>query len=478
MIVDHSFADFDATFDVLIIGAGGCGLVAALAAIDQDPEVQIAVIEKLDRMQGNTMLSSGSIPAANTRFQREAGVQDSPVQFIADLALVTGPHQALHLTERLAHISAELIEWLVDKAGVELSLVQTYKHIGHRVHRLHSPPSRRGADLMHSLFSATEHKDIPVAFGNPATELIISDDGTIVGAVTETPSGERTLIGAKAVILASNGFGANRDLLARFCPELSQVPYGGSVGSEGEAIVWGEELGAGLANMAAYQAHASLADPHGSLVTWTLVEKGGIIVDQNGCRFGDETIGYSAFAAQELSRQGPFYVIADTRIRDFTAKGQDEYAELCQYGGVFEAANVHDLAQRLSIPADQLGATLDAAMAAAQSGEPDEYGRQDWGLGPLHGPFTATRIGPALFHTQGGLRIDEDARVLRVDGGVITGLYAGGGAASGISGENGGTGYMSGNGLLCALGLGYLAGRAAVRDIQARSFEQQHPLAN
>lgn len=456
----------DAEFDVLVVGAGGCGLTAALAAQAADPGASVAVVEKADRLRGNTMLSSGSIPAAGTRMQARAGMADSADDFIEDLQRIAGLHEMPDLTGRLARISAELVEWLVDEAGVNLTLVETYKHIGHRQHRLHSPPSRRGADLMADLARAAEARGIPLAFGNPVVELIATPQGGVGGAITLTPDGEQTIIGARAVILATNGFGANRPLLARFCPELSEAPYGGSPGSEGEAIVWGESLGAELANMGAYQAHASLADPHGSLVTWTVVEKGGIVVDSLGRRFGDESLGYSAFAGLELERQGPFYVIADTRVRDLTARGQEEYGELVEHKGVIEAADAAALAQRLGMPAEALRDTL-AQAAQAAGGAADVFGRSHWGLGALVAPYTATRIGPALFHTQGGLRVDDDGRVLRPGGLAIAGLYAGGGAAAGISGNRGSTGYMSGNGLLAALGLGYLAGRAAVRDFKA-----------
>jgi fumarate reductase flavoprotein subunit len=466
-MIDASELQFDITFDVLVVGAGGCGLAAALAAADAAPGISIAVVEKLDRMQGNSMLSSGSIPAAGTRFQRAAGVDDSAARFVVDLERVAGAHEAPQLTRRLAGISAELVEWLVD-AGVRMSLVETYKHIGHSVHRLHSPPSRRGVDLMNDLREQVEARDIPVAFGNPVVDLVVGEDGAVVGVVTQTPSGERTTIGASAIILATNGFGASPHLLARFCPELAGAPYGGAAGSEGEAIEWGLALGADLANMGGYQGHASLADPHGSLVTWTVIEKGGLIVDAQGQRFGDESIGYSAFAALELARQGPFFVIADTRVRDLTASGQEEYAELVEHGGVTQAPDAQALASRLGIDGAALAHTLAQAGVAARGEAADLHGRTAWGLGALQAPYTATRIGPALFHTQGGLRVDDDGRVLRPDGRVINGLYAGGGAAVGISGSRGSQGYMSGNGLLAALGLGYLAGRAAARAVRPR----------
>lgn len=455
---------FDSDFDVVIIGAGGCGLVAAIALHDANPQASIAVLDKADRACGNTVLSSGSIPAAGTRFQQAVGIQDNPELFQQDLLSIAGEHEAMHLTRALTETSAELVEWLVDRANVRLTLVETYKHIGHRVHRLHSPPSRRGADLVNDLLAECDRREIPVVWDSAATELV-HDNGQPSGLVYATPDGNVVRIGARHLVLACNGYAASRDILARFAPEIAAAPYGGGMGSEGDAVRWGEALGAGLANMRAYQAHASLADPHGSLVTWTVVEKGGIIVDGTGKRFGDESIGYSAFAALELDRKGPFWVIADTRVRDTTAAGQEEYAELVQHGGALEGS-LAQLCARTGIAQDGLEQTLQDVRAYAQSGQADPFGRHQWGIGPLQDTLTATRIGPALFHTQGGLRIDVDGRVQTPDGRTIAGLWAGGGAASGISGNKGSLGYMSGNGLLAALGLGYRIGHAIAKELE------------
>jgi|SRR5690625_2713006 len=447
-------------FDIVIVGAGGCGLTAALAAYESCPDLQIAIVDKSDRANGNTVLSSGSIPAAGTRFQQQLGVEDSPELFIEDLHRVAGDHEAMHLTRTLAHTSAPLVEWLVDVAQVRLSLVENYKHIGHRVHRLHSPPSRRGADLVQDLLQACENRGIPIAWSNRVTELLL-EDGQPVGVVCLTPDGAETQIRAHHVVLASNGYAANRELLRRFVPEVATAPYGGGQASEGEALLWGESLGAGLRNMAAYQGHASLADPHGSLVTWTVIEKGGIVVDQTGQRFGDESIGYSAFAALEFAREGPFWMIADTTIRDMTAAGQEEYAELVSHKGVLEGS-LEQICARTGINEAGLKATVDAVREFA-NGANDPYGRRQWGNQPLGQVLTATRIGPAIFHTQGGLSVNEDGQVLRVDGKAIPGLWAGGGAATGISGNKGSLGYMSGNGLLSALGLGFRIGQAIAK---------------
>jgi fumarate reductase flavoprotein subunit len=450
---------FDAEVDVLVVGAGACGLAAALRAAEHGSSV--AIVEKLDRLAGNSMVSSGSVPGAGTRFQREAGLRDGPEDYAEDLLRISGPHQAEHLTHRLAAISAPLVEWLVDVAHTPMTLITAYRHVGHRIERLHGPPSRRGRDLVDGLHAAVERAGIPLAFGTPATRLIGDGRGGVIGAETDDGRGGRTRIGAGSVILATNGFGAARDLLARFCPEMAEASYFGAQGSEGEAVRWGEALGAELANMGAYQAHASVADPHGALVTWTVPEKGGIVVDARGERFGNESLGYSAFAALETARGGALFAVYDMRIRDFTASRQEEFGELVAHGGCPEDATIEALAARRGMDPAVLAATLAEAERVAAGAAPDRFGRTAWGMAPLRPPYVSTRIKPALFHTQGGLSVDGDARVLRPDGTPIPGLYAGGGAAAGISGRAGGGGYTSGNGLLAALGLGWLAGSHA-----------------
>lgn len=125
--------------DVLVVGAGACGLIAALKAAQAGASV--AVVEKLERFAGNTVLSCGSIPAAGTRMQREAGIADSVEAMIKDVERVSGPHDASHLTRTLVERSAEVVEWLVDHCGIEVKLYTNYKHVGHSVPRLHTQPS-------------------------------------------------------------------------------------------------------------------------------------------------------------------------------------------------------------------------------------------------------------------------------------------------------------------------------------------------
>jgi len=130
--------DQEVDVDVVVVGAGGGGLVAALAAADRG--CSVVVLEKLDRAGGNTGLSTGSIPAAGSKQQQAAGVDDDPGRMATDLLRQSGPHEAEDLTRRLAETSAELVDWLVERHQIDLRLILDYKHVGHSVHRLHAPP--------------------------------------------------------------------------------------------------------------------------------------------------------------------------------------------------------------------------------------------------------------------------------------------------------------------------------------------------
>lgn len=453
--------------DVLVIGAGACGLSAAIAA--HDAGASVAVLEKRDRPGGNSSLSTGSVPGAGSRFQRAAGVADSAQRMADDLMRIAGDTEDPALTRRMAEVSAQTVEWLVDHVGARMALITAYKHIGHTERRLHAPASRRGQDLVDDLLAALARRDIPLAVGN-AVETLIVEDGAVTGARVRVGD-EASELRARKIILAVNGFAADRALVREYCPEIAGAEYFGALGSNGEAVKWGRALGAAFANMGAYQGYAAVAYPHGSLLSWTTIEKGGVLVGQNGRRFGDESLGYSGFARLVL-KQGRFaYAVFDQKVFDVAAL-EEEFMELVRHGGVKRFDDAGALARAFDLDADALAATLDDAAKAARGESVDAFGRRDFGLGALVAPYYAARVTPGLFHTQGGLRVDGEGRVLREDGSAIPNLFAGGGAAAGISGRAGALGYASGNGLLTAIALGRLAGVAAAREVAGQAGER------
>lgn len=443
-------------YDLVIVGAGACGMVAALAATDAGKSVLL--LEKLDAAGGNSTLSTGSLPGAGTRFQREAGIEDSPATMVRDLLRTSGPHEAEDLVTWMAESSAEMIEWLVDKHQVGLLLITDYKHVGHSVPRLHAPADRNGANLTADLLRACQANGVEFLTRTPALGLI-EEDGAVRGVTAELQSGQTWQIQAGAVLLASNGFGNNKELLARWIPEMVDTPYFGAAGSTGEGISWAEQLEADLANVGAYQGYAVVATDAGDILSWTTVELGAIIVGPNGKRLGDESVGYSAFAETIASQASESHTIMDKRTYDYVARNEPRFVKIIDLGRVPQANDVHELAALIGCAEDVVAQTLASSAEAASGSAADEFGRTDFGHGPLEAPYFVCRSRPGMFHTQGGVKVDRHARVIRSNGEPIVGLYAGGGVAAGISGRTGADGYASGNGLSTAAGLGYLAGR-------------------
>ena len=446
-----------APLDLLVIGAGACGLAGAIAA--HDAGLSVAIVEKRDRPGGNSALSTGSIPGAGTRYQRAAGIDDSPARMEADLRALAGPHDADDLTRLTAQGCGPLCEWLIEDLGVRMELITAYRHIGHSVERLHAPRSRRGADLVEDLLRCVADRDIPLAPGNAVSDLLI-EGGAVTGAMV---NGEA--VAARKVLLATNGFAADPGLVRAHLPGIAGIDYYGAPGSTGEAIRWGESLGAALGNMGAWQGYAAVVWPQGQLLSWTTIEKGGILIGGDGGRFGAEDAGYSGFASLVRAQPGPVWAVLDARIHAIALQ-EEEYAEMARMGALRWADTPEALAEALGLdPCPLLSAVADYN-AAAVGTAPDPFGRRDFGMAPLVPPLAAVSVRPGLFHTQGGLLVDGHARVRRASGGIVPNLFAGGGAAAGISGRAGAGGYASGNGLVTALLLGRIAGERAAVELQ------------
>jgi fumarate reductase flavoprotein subunit len=227
-------------------------------------------------------------------------------------------------------------------------------------------------------------------------------------------------------------------------------------------VLWGAALGAKLVAMSGYQGHGSVAYPHGILITWAAMTEGGFQVNANGTRFSNESLGYSEQAAVVLAQPGGIaFDIFDERIAAIARQFED-FRQAESSGAIIEAATVENLAQRLSLPSSALAESFSEVEEAKRTGGTDRFGRSFAGVAPLAAPFKAVKVTGALFHTQGGLAVDGDARVLNADDECLPNLFAAGGAAAGISGSHA-SGYLSGNGLLTATVLGRLAGRSAAR---------------
>ncbi|HEY8418581.1 MAG TPA: FAD-dependent oxidoreductase, partial [Limnochordales bacterium] len=276
---------WDAETDVLVVGAGACGFAAALSAAERG--CRVLLLEKWNKPGGNTALSSGFIPAAGTRLQREAGVEDSPELMAEDILRKNGYTGDPELTLHLCRASAGLVHWLMDTVGIELRLVTDFLYGGQSVYRFHAPPSRSGEELIAGFMAAVARQPlITLVTSTPVTGLITNETGAVVGVWAGGDPGQGgEAIRARKVILANNGFGGNAEMVRRYCPEIAGALYFGHPGNTGDGIRWGRELGAATRHMDAFQGHGSVAYPHGLLVTWAIMEKGGLLVNSLGRRF-------------------------------------------------------------------------------------------------------------------------------------------------------------------------------------------------
>ena len=460
MTIDRNTDDWSFDTDVVVVGSGGCGLSAAMAAAQGG--AQVLVLEKQIRPWSNTARSGGMIPAAGTRFQQAAGIHEQAEDFAQDIWHKNGSSSDHELTLHLATVSKEMVEWLVDDVGVELEFIDDFKYPGHSEFRMHAPPSRTGSALVSDLTRAADDHPSVEVISDASGEALIAGDDVVLGVVVR--HGDRQeRVRAKKVILACNGFAGNPEMVKKYCPEIAEALYFGGEGNTGEGILWGLELGAKVAFMDAFQAHASVARPEGILITYAIIMEGGIQVNRMGKRFGDESSGYSEHALAVLAQpEGVAWDIYDEKLHRLGLKF-DDYREAMETDAIKSAGAAGELADALGIDAGGLEATLAAYESAAQGSTPDEYGRAE--CVHLEPPFYGARVTGALFHTQGGVVVDRNARVTREDGSPIPNLYAGGGVAAGLSGHGAG-GYLSGNGLLTALGYGMLAGKHASNSIR------------
>lgn len=446
---------WDVETDVLVAGGGGTGLVAALAASEAS-DLQVTVLEKSPECGGNTSLSTGMVPAAGTRLQREAGIQETPVDMARDILEKNDYEADEERVRYLCEEAVELIHWLVDDWDVTLHLVDDFKYPKHSEYRMHAPDGRNGANLVEELVARVEAtSNVELLTNAPVTRLVAAD-GAVRGVVAGARRDET--IRAKRVILATDGFAGNREMVTDYCEEdVEQALYFGADGNTGDGVRWGAELGGEFACMDAYQGHATVASGTGMLSTYAVVMNGGILVNEAGERFGDESAGYSEFAIDVLKQPGGIgYELFDERIFERLRGSFEDFDAAIEAGTYASADTVESLASTLGCDTDATAAAVERYNEAVRADEPDEVGRTD-GVAVLEPPFYGAKVTGALFHTQGGLVVDEHARVLRTDGSAVENLYAGGGTACGISGHGAG-GYLSGNGLTTALGYGRLAG--------------------
>jgi fumarate reductase flavoprotein subunit len=447
---------------VAIVGGGACGLTAALVL--KTLGIDCVVIERDRLPRGSTALSSGLIPACVTNAQTAAGIDDDPEVFKADIQAKAKGNAAPHLVNAYVNAIGPAVDLLEKDYGLAWQVLDGFLYPGHNRYRMHTVAAKTGVGLMDCLIAAAQKADVTILTDARVTELwtVSTADDELTGLTFCRPNGSVDYLRAEFVLLACNGFGGNSAMVKEFIPEISEAQFGGHAGNDGSAIEWGRQLRAVFKDMNAYQGHGSWAVPHACLISWAIMMQGGIQVNQRGERFHDETEGYSEAAVQVLAQPGGIaWNVFDEPLLAL-ARSFPDFVEAEKSGAVKQALSIEALAILIGCEPSVLAKTL-----SNLTGRID----RQWTA-----PFYAVKVTGALFHTQGGLNIDEGCRVIKdhltsdETQTTFKNLLAAGGAARGVSG-NAVWGYLSGNGLLSAVAGGYIAAQTV-----KRSIDQPHQI--
>ena len=484
--------------DVVIVGAGGAGMTAAITAANEGKSV--VVVESQAMVGGNSVRATGGMNAAKTVYQDEntfeqaAGVEKtlaSAAEKYADnetitaLAATVAEQWATYqanptgyfdsvelmeldtmiggkgindpaLVETLCEGTADAIDWL-DENGITLHNVSSFG--GASVKRIHRPVGDDGkvvsvgSYMIPRLQQACEKAGVQILLSTTAEE-ILTDGGKAVGIKATGATGETVTINAKAVILASGGFGANLDMVVEYKPELKGFMTTNAPGILGQGIAMAQAIGADTVDMDQIQIHPTVQYDSAALITEGLRGDGAILVNAEGKRFIDEVGTRDVVSAAEVAQTGGYsWLVVDQKMADassviqgyikkgYTVEGKT-YEELAEAMGVDSAAFAETMANWNQCVADKTDA---------------EFGRTSF-ANPLDtAPYYAIKVTAGVHHTMGGLKIDTNTEVLDADGNAIPGLFAAGEITGGVHGAN----RLGGNAVADFTVFGRIAGKAA-----------------
>ena len=478
----------DGTCDIVVVGAGGAGLTAAVEAASHG-DLRIIVLEKQGILGGNTNYSTGGINAAGTEAQQALGISDSPDLFYDDT--MTGGKQMNipSLVRSLVENAAPTVAWL-SSLGVDLSDVGLMG--GSSVKRTHRPKGGTaiGAHLMKVLKEASAKANIEIRTSNKVTGLL-TNGGAVTGVTVQNADGSTYRLQAKAVVIATGGFGANLQMVTSYQPSLTGFATLNHPGATGDAFDWLKAVGGSTIQMDYIQIHPTAEAENHILITEAVRGNGAILVNHDGMRFVNEMDTRDVVSAAILAqpsrivgnaserseivgnaserseivgnaseRSGEAFLIFDHAVRQSLAS-IETYAN--QHLMV-EGADIASLAEKTGLPGNALATTLARYTAFYQAGEDEDFGRSSTQMTAALDtpPYYAIRVKPAIHHTMGGIRVDADMHVLRNDDTPVPGLFAAGEVTGGVHGAN----RLGGNGVADIVVNGKIAGRGAAMTCQ------------
>ena len=464
--------------DIVIVGAGGAGMTAAITAAEAGRSV--VIVESQAMVGGNSVRATGGMNAADTpnqdenEFTEAAGVektletaasewadhevitalaatvaeqwaeyQANPVGYfdsaeLMELDTLIGGHGINDpaLVETLCTNSADAIAWLGEQ-GIELTSVGAAG--GASVKRIHRPLDDEGlvisvgSYIIPRLQSKCEELGVEILLNTTANKILTDADGAAVGIEATDKDGATVTVNAKAVVLASGGFGANLDMVTEYKPELEGFMTTNAAGAQGQGIDMAVAIGAGTVDMDQIQIHPTVEYNSSHLITEGLRGDGAILVNTEGKRFIDEVATRDVVSAAEIAQPGSFsWLIIDQDMVDVSSVIQG-YIE---NGYTFSGETYEELAEAIELDPAVFAETMNNWNAAVAAGVDEEFGRTSF-VDPLDtAPFYAIKVTAGIHHTMGGLTINPQTQVLAGDGTVIDGLYAAGEVTGGVHGGN------------------------------------------
>ncbi|MCR5230407.1 MAG: flavocytochrome c [Solobacterium sp.] len=487
--------------DVVVIGAGGAGLIAAITAHDAGKSV--VILESTGMTGGNSVRSTGGMNAADTVYQDEnefkegAGVEktlekaeafsgtnadivkelaatvkeqwdayqaapegyfDSVELFELDTMLGGTGLNDFELVKTLAENSADAIDWL-EENGAVLHNVAAFG--GASVKRIHRPVDAEGkiisvgAYVLPILEKDVNDRNIEILFSTTA-EKILTDGGKAVGVEAKGAQGEKVVVNAKAVVIASGGFGANNDMIKKLNPALDGYITTNAPGILGQGITMAEELGAATVDMEQIQLHPTVHvadDGSANLITEGLRADGAILVNQEGKRFYDEVSTRDKVSNAENEQTGGYaWLIVDQKMYD----ASNVIKGYVNKGWTVTGGSPEELAALMNIDPAVLAETISTWNSYVEKGEDPDFGRTSF-ANPLEDTLYALTVQPGVHHTMGGLKINPAAEVIDTSGNVIPGLFAAGEVTGGVHGSN----RLGGNAVADFAVFGRIAGQSA-----------------
>lgn len=451
----QSIAQLNDSYDAVIVGSGGTGLAAAIQA--QQYGLSVAVLEKNEKLGGNTTRASSGMNAAESVVQARLGVNDSMGTFYQETLKGGGYMNDRDMLHFFVEHAPLAISWLED---LDIKVDDLTVTGGMSKKRTHRPSSMApiGAFLVTNLLKLAAKRNIPIFNESKVTKLLKNEDGEIVGVEV---NGFKK-VNSKAVLLATGGFGASKDLISRYRPDLKNYRTTNQPGATGDGLKLADKVGAQLEQLELVQVHPTVQQDtdHAFLIGEAVRGEGAILVDHQGKRFVNELdtrkIVSSAITA---TSEHSAYLIFDQNVRD-RVKAIEFYDSI---GLVVHGKDIADLAKNIHIDTKNLEETINNWNKAVESQDDVEFGRTTGMDRTLsQAPYYAIHIAPAIHYTMGGIHINAHTEVYDTNGNLIPGLYAAGEVSGGLHGNN----RIGGNSIAETIVFGREAGKRIAERIK------------